>query len=120
MRNLQFHLGRLRRIIDLQGVEYTFYRKNKDDLGEPIEPPQELITLKGVWHESHGYVTTTSGDAATVRSKPQVQILALYGSQGDLSQGDYLILGNTQYLVTGVHDLTNLKLAVDISLEEVI
>lgn len=120
MRNIQIQQAKLKRLIDLHGVEYTFYRDEKTDLGEPNGSASEVVTLRGIWHESQGYIQTASGDAATVRSKPQVQILALFDSKGDLSQGDYLMRGMTQYKVTGTHDLTNLGVALDISLEEVV
>lgn len=120
MRNVEIQKAKLKRIIDLQGVEYTFYRDNKDELGEPTGESADVATIKGLWHESQGYVSLVSGDASTVRSKPQAQILTLYEMKGDISQGDYLMIDGTRYNVTGVHDPTLLGIAADISLEVVV
>lgn len=120
MRNTQFQVAKLKRLLDVQGEDYTFYRDGKDELGEPNGSAQEVVTLRGLWHESQSYIRVTSGDAATVRSKPQVQILTLWDSKGGISQGDYLMLGKTRYNVAGLHDPTNLGVAADISLEVVV
>lgn len=120
MRNIQFQKAKLKRLVDVQGLSYTFYRDGKNELGEPNGTIQEVLTLTGIWHESQGYIKTTSGDASTVKSKPQSQILTLWDSVGGISQGDYLLVGKSRYNVTGVHDPTNLGVAADISLEVVV
>ena len=120
MRNVEIQKAKLKRIIDLQGVEYTFHRDNKDELEAPTGESTDVATIKGLWHEPQGYISLTSGDASTVRSKPQAQILTLYEMKGDISQGDYLMIEGTRYNVTGVHDPTNLGIAADISLEVVV
>lgn len=120
MRNLDFHKYVLRRQLNTQGTTYTFYREGKNDLGEPNNSTQEVVSLVGLWHETQSYIRTVSGDAATVRSKPQSQILTLWDSAVGIQQGDYLLIDNTRYEVTGVHDPTNLRVAADISLEVVV
>lgn len=120
MRNIQFQKAKLKRLIDVQGRSYTFYRDGKNELGEPNNSVQMVTTLTGIWHESQGYVNVTSGDASTVKSKPQSQILTLWDYIGDISQGDYIRVGKSRYNVTEVHDPTNLGVAADISLEVVV
>lgn len=120
MRNTQIQRAKLKRLIDLNGEEYIFYRDGKNELGEPNDSASVVATLKGLWHESQGYVSLTSGDAATVRSKPQSQILTLYDPGVSILQKDYIMVGKTRYNVTGTHDPTNLGIALDISLEVVL
>lgn len=120
MTNIEFQRHKLHRAIEVQGIEYTFFREELDEFKEPTGASYELITVKGIWHESQGYVTTTKAESSVVRSKTSPQILVLYQEQFPLKQGDFVMVGDTRYTVTGYNDPTNLGIAFDISLEAVV
>lgn len=120
MRNTQFQEAKLKRLIALQGEDFTILRDTLNELGEPDGGESEVVSFRGIWHEANSYVTTTKGDAATVRSKSSPQILAMFDSVKDAKQGDFLRVGDKRYNVTGMDNLTQLGVAADMSLEEVL
>lgn len=118
--NTQFQTAKLKRLIALQGEDFIIMRDTLNELNEPDGGESEVVSFRGIWHESNSYVTTTKGDAATVRSKSSPQILALLDSVKEVKQGDFLRIGDKRYNITGMDNLTNLDVAADISLEEVL
>ena len=117
MRGVDIQRAKLKRIIDSQGKSYKVYRDGLNKLKEPDGSRVNVATIFGLWHESQGYVTVTKDESAKVRSKPYPQILILYDGDLDIRQDDYVLVGDVKYTVTGVHDPTNLGIALDISLE---
>lgn len=120
MRNLQFQKAKMAQIIRVEGVDYTFLRDQLDEYGEPTGALSEVAIVRGIWHESQGYVTLVSGEASTVRSKPSPQILTMAEWAKPIQQDDFIEVDGQRYLVTGKHDPTNLGIAADISLEVVV
>lgn len=111
---------KLAKSIDHYGRTYTFTRQKHNDFGEPEGPPEDVLTIKGLWHETQSYITLASSEGSVVRSKPSPQIMVLWEGDFPLRQGDLLEYRNYTYKVTGFHDPTNLGIALDISLEVVI
>lgn len=112
-----FQLHKVKRAIVLSGTEYQFKRNNLNTYNEPDGTTSDVALIKGLWHESQGYITTTKSDSATVRSKPSPQIMSLWEGAKELKQGDLLEVGSNQYTVTGVHNLCDAGVVADISLE---
>lgn len=115
-----FQLGKVKLALVRSGAHFLFQRDNLDEYNEPDGTQSTVVNLKGLYHETQGYITTTKGDASAVRSKPAPQILALWDEAKLLEQGDYTVINGAKYLVTGVHDLSNANLIADISLEVVV
>ena len=120
MRNVSFQKAKLSRIILVEGEDYVFTRDQLDEYGEPTGDSLPVATIRGLWHESQGYVTLTKGDASTVISKPSPQIMVMAEDAKPIQQDDFRVVDEQRYLVTGKHDPTNLGIAVDISLEVVV
>lgn len=120
MKAPDFLLHRLRVQLDMRGIEYTFSRQAVDKFGQPLEDVQEQIKLKGIYHESNGYIQTTGSDATITRTKKSPMILCLYEDGVKIKQGDSITIEGKQYKVSDVLNIQNYSIASDISLEEVI
>lgn len=120
MKAPDFLLHRLRVQLGMRGIKYTFSRQAADKFGQPLEDIQEHIELKGIYHESNGYIQTTGSDATITRTKKSPMILCLYEDGIKIKQGDLIIIEGKQYNVSGILNIQNYSIVSDISLEEVI
>lgn len=77
MDNLEFELHKVKKEIQRHGEEYTFYRRDKNEFGEPIGEEHEVKILKGLYHEEIGFVKLETDDGANIKSKPESQILCI-------------------------------------------
>ena len=115
--NVYFDVSTVTRAINTHGQEFTFKHHSKSAFGEP-DTEFTTITVKGLFHQTRGYITKTTSDGSITRSKPQPQILALVNeSSGSLTLDDTLEYKDQNYRVTGVNNINNLDIALDISLE---
>lgn len=114
-----FLLHRLKVQLNMRGVEYTFSRQALDKFGQPLDDVQEEIILKGIYHESNGYIQTTGSDATITRTKKSPMILCLFKDGNKIKQGDLISVNEKQYKVSGILNIQNYSIASDISLEEV-
>lgn len=118
MHQAEFQKSKVRRLIVAQGQEFLFSRPGKNEFGEPTGTA-ETVSIKGVYHESIGYVTRTSSEGSRVRSKPSPMVLALWDDGSKVKLNDSLSLQGKKYKVIDVKDIGESKVAVDISLEVV-
>lgn len=114
-----FELNKIRRLIRVAGLPYTFQR---DVINEFKEPTGETtsIEVKGIFHEITQHIAIVAEDSASVRDKNTSYILALYSDAKDIQQRDFVVISGRKYYVNGVRDINNWHIAVDISLEEVV
>lgn len=117
MNNMEFQLHKAKMAIQRFGSLYEFQRDNLNDYNEPDGTATTIASVTGLWHESQGYITTSKTDASTTRSKPSIQIMALWADANTIAQGDFITVSDTRYNVTGVHDVANAGVVADISLE---
>lgn len=120
MRNLQFQKAKLKRAISTEGTTLTFLRDNLNSFNEPSGTKETVAVVKGILHSSNSYVSLTTGDAATVQSKPVPMFLMLYEDSKGIQQGDYTMINDVKHKVNGVTDVNRLQLAAEVSLEEVL
>ena len=118
MYQAEFQRNKVKRLIISQGQEFSFNRPGKNEFGEPTGTA-ETVKIKGVYHESIGYVTRTSSEGSRVRSKPSPMILALWDDGSKVKLNDSLLLQGKEYKVVGVKDVGESKVVADISLEVV-
>ena len=118
MNSAQFQLNKIKRLINTQGVEFTFTRPVRNEFQEP-NGTTESFTIKGVYHEITSYISKTSSDASTVRQKPSPMILTLWSSAAVLQHTDRLSYNGKQYKINGIKDVAESNVAADISLEEI-
>ena len=115
-----FLLHKMKTELNFYGVEYTFLRCGKDKFGQPSEQLTEQIVLKGIYHESNSYITTSGSEASETRTKKSPMILCLFEDGNKVQQGDVVYVRGNKYKVSGVLDIQNYSVVADISLEEVV
>lgn len=117
--NLKFEKNKLKRELKRSGKEYKFLRKGKNEFGEPTDEPTEVCSIKAIYHESNSHIKTQTGEAAVYRTKKEPRLLCLYEDATSLVSGDYVLINEKKYNVTGVLNVQEWNIAADISLEVV-
>lgn len=98
------------------GQEYQFKRKKENKYNQ-IVGEEDIAIVKGIYHETNGYISLLKADASMVQSKKIPTILTLKENAIGIEQGDYTEIAGNKYKVTGVLDVQNYGIVVDISLE---
>lgn len=115
----QFQLYKVRRLIQVNGKVYDFFRQPKNEFGEPIPGDPEHICIRGIYHETTGYLSLTASDSTTIRKQTSPMILCTWEDAKNLKQEDQVKFNNKLYAVSSVKDVTELQIIADISLMEV-
>jgi len=119
----RFESNKIKRMIDIQGLEYKFIRKALDEFGggSSYEKDDNGIiierVIKGIHHEVNGYVTITTGDSARTRSKKTPMILCMYEGANSLKTNDEVIINSKVHKLTGLVNISDWNIIGDISLE---
>ena len=121
MINTQFEAYKIKRELKRSGIDYEFKRSGVNDFGEPVGEPIVVGTIRGLYHEQNSSVQVTTGDTTQVRTKKIPMILCLYEDAASLALqvGDELKINNKTLKVTGVVNIQEWNIIVDISLEVV-
>lgn len=119
MRAPVFEHNKIKRLIDTQGLSYTFKRYKLNEFKEPTKEAS-ATTVRGVFHQTTQHISVVGADASSVQNKFSPFILALYPEAKGVKQGDFVEINNMKYLVNGLNNIGNWNIAVDISLEAVI
>lgn len=128
MKVAEFVESKVKNVVKRYGSEFKFKRYElnmmnertgefiKDSEGNEIE-----MCLKGLYHESAGYIQRTTADGAVTRTKKQPMILCLMSdlSNAGIKVNDIVVNEKTVYEVVGITDMQGLNVAADISLEVV-
>ena len=121
MINTTFEAYKIKRELKRSGIEYKFKRYKKNNFGEPIldSGPDEVGSIRGLYHEQNGRIEITMGDTTQVRTKKVPMILCLYEDAASLFINDIVIINNKTFRVTGVSNIQEWNIISDISLEVV-
>lgn len=114
--NAKYLENRTKRQLLTRGTEFTFLRDIEDKYHQSVGA-DEVVTVRGIYHESNGYISVNKADSTLVQSKKTPMILALMVNVKLIAQGDYTIINDRKYKVTGVLDIQNYGVVADISLE---
>lgn len=117
----KFEQAKLKRLLSMYGTEYHFERLKKDEYGD-IADPQEIVEtfdIIGIYHEVSQGIKMEVGSETRYRTEKQPFILAMYENASMLLVDDILECNNVKYKVIGVHNVHNLNVYGDISLEVV-
>lgn len=98
------------------GQEYQFKRKKENEYHQ-IVGEEDVAIVKGIYHETNGYISLSKADASMIQSKKVPTILTLKENAAGIEQGDYTEIAGNKYKVTGILDIQNYGIVVDISLE---
>lgn len=134
MVNNRFVLYQVKREIKRNGTEMEFYRRKKNEYGEPGEP-ELLCTYKGFYHEHAAHMldtyrtlTTDTPNRYTTEKSPQliVPYEDFYFKENEdsdnligVEMGDEVIFNGKILRVTNVFNVQEWNLLIDISFEEV-
>lgn len=121
MINNRFEVYKIKREIKRSGIDYKFARQAANEFGEPSGEDVEVGTIKGLYHETNEHILVSMSDTTQVRTKKAPNILCLYEDVAPLKLaiGDKVEINEKTMEVTGVVDIQEWKLIVDISLEVV-
>jgi hypothetical protein len=113
-----FQLNSLKRAIVENGRPFPFIREGKNEFKEQNGVPEEVATIKGIFHmATGGYVQTTGSEGTVMRSKKQPMVMCLWTDVAPLQQGDYVNINNHKYSIADIADIGLLGIVADISLE---
>lgn len=104
----------LRRLIRLRGQTAEIYRLKRDEFHEPAGT-ESLGNINGLFHEASGYLGAMIVEAGKTYTARQPMFLCEYTER--IQKEDLLELPGKRYRVTGLDDLGNLHVFLDISLE---
>lgn len=117
--NPNFEKHKLLRFIKSQGMVYSFNGFEKNQFGEPTGETK-TVEIKGVYHESQGYVTNTTTDGSNIKSKPSSLIMCLKEDSILLERDMSTTIQDKEYRIVDLRDVNNFGVACDISLELVL
>lgn len=121
MVNNKFEVYKVKRELKRSGYDYEFNRRTVNNFGEPSGEYELVGTLRGLYHERNEHIMVSMSDTTQVRTKKVPSILALYEDTAPLALviGDTVIVNNKTMKVTGIVDIQEWNMIVDISLEVV-
>ena len=121
MINKEFEAYKLKRELKRSGIKYEFKRATKNEFGEPSDEQELVGTVCGLYHEQNSSVQIKTGETTQIRSKKIPSILTLYDDIASLNLqvGDVTVINNKSFKVTGVTNIQEWNIVVDISLEVV-
>ena len=121
MINKQFEAYKVKREIKRSGTEYTFYRNDANEFGEPTTEQVTLGVVKGLYHEQNSNIALTTGDTTQTRTKKIPMLLCLWDDLKHviLKVGDKTEINSKVFKVTGVTNVQEWSIVADISLEVV-
>lgn len=120
MYNSSFQLNKTRRAINTFGNTFEFIRHAKNAYEEPTDEILCAVSIKGVYHEKTGYLSSSAIESTTVRERSYPMILCLWEKQAELIMIDDLVSINSKiYKVQEIKDIAEAHIVADISLEEV-
>lgn len=119
MINTTFETYKLKRELARSGKTFRFTRRGLNNFGEPTGLPEELGSLRGLYHEQNSNIQITTGETTQTRTKkiPMILCLAEDAKPLDLKTGDVVEINGRVFLVTGIVDIQEWNLIFDISLE---
>ena len=115
-----FEINKIRRVIAASGGSFSFYRKAKNEFGEPTGEDQQIGSVNGLYHTNTAHLTVTNADSGSQVSR-RVYTPAILCLVDDISksvqQGDFVKIGRKLCKVTGVIDYLDKGYAYDICCE---
>lgn len=115
MREYQFLEAKVKRQIDWNGVELLFTRMEEDKYHRGTKAVNTVV--RGVYHQATSYQQKKSGEASVTSTKPKPMFLCLYNDGSKVRQGDIVFINGKKYFVSGIENVQELNVALEISLE---
>lgn len=116
----QWELSKVEREILTHGEKYLFSRYKLDERNERTDETEDVAEIKGLFHTSKSFLTKTVGDGNVTHGKGQPMVLTSYSEGKVLLMDDIVTIGDMMYHVTGLNNVEQYGILLDVSLEEVI
>lgn len=117
MKTPMFLKNKLKKQIDKNGIVYEFTKIMKDEFNQ-ITDSEETLQVKGIYHETNSFIKLSESDAGSVQRKKSPMILTILDETTKLlTQGDKVVINEVSYTVSGLLDIQNYGVALDISLD---
>lgn len=119
MVNTKFEAYKLKRELRRSGINYEVKRFGRNEFGEPVSDADTVGIIKGLYHEQNSNIQITTGDTTQVRTKKIPMILCLYDDVASLNfiVGDFIMINEKMFKITGVVNILEWNIISDISLE---
>lgn len=117
---LKMELHKVKREIQIHGSVYEFRRDILNEYEEPTGESEKVAEIKGLFHQTKGYVSRKVSDATTTQTKGQPMIMAVFEDVKSVQMNDKVVVSGKEYRVTGANDINNYGIVCDVSLEEVL
>lgn len=121
MVNKNFEVYKLKRELKRSGEDYEIRRQLKNEFGEPTEEYVVAGVIRGLYHETSEHILVSMTDTTQVRTKKVPSILCTY-EDVELTKpmvGDRTMINGKSMKVTGMVNIQEWNLIIDISLEVV-
>ena len=115
MREYLFMQSKLKRQIDWNGQEFHFTHVGEDKYHRGSEETDILV--RGIYHQATSYKQKNSSDGTVTSTKAKPMILCMYEDGSAVSVGDKISLNDQDMFVSGVENVQELNVAIEISLE---
>lgn len=115
MREYLFLRSKIKRQIDWNGQEFHFTHVGEDKYHRGSE--ETVVSVVGVYHQATSYKQKSSSDGMVTSTKAKPMILCMYEDGSAVSVGDRISLNGKDMFVSGVENVQELNVAVEISLE---
>lgn len=117
--NTQLEAYKLKRLLKRNGVKYEFRRKVNNEFGEPVKDSDIVGSVTGIYHEESSHISIKTGETTQYRTNKVPSILCLYDDVSvlNLHIGDTVAINDKVLKVTGIINVQEWNIIVDISLE---
>jgi len=123
----RFELYKLQTALKHSGKTFIFYRFRKNVYNEPSQEYSQVLSIRGLYHETIAPIAESTESAGITRSvragstkvpKILCKSEALRGTSttAGLQQGDFTIINSKRFFVTGVSNIQEQNIIADISM----
>ena len=119
MINNRFEAYKVKRELVRSGNMYEFWRTEPNEFGEPDGESHIIGSVLGLYHEQNSNIQITTGDTTQTRTKKIPMILCLFDDLHHLGlkTGDFVMINGRKFNVTGIVDVQEWQIVLDVSLE---
>lgn len=114
-RTAVFLKAKISKQLSWYGETYSFTHQKEDKYHRGTEPV--VHTLTGVYHQSTSYSSKNTKDGSVTTSKAKPMILCLYDDGKNIVVGDRVKINSQDMIVSGIDNIQQLNVGLQISLE---
>lgn len=111
---------KVKREIETHGNSYVFYRETLNKEGEPTKDVKQVITVRGLFHVSGGYVSRETISATERREKRKPMLLCLWEETKEIKNKDFVMVNGQKFIVVNKRNVNEYNIVSDLSLEVVL